>query len=126
MKPIILEVPESFNPLSGEHDAETQDFLDDANLQFSGDIMPGTQAVGGRKIVLAMTSKPNEILALAFDIGLEFTLLHEAGEALDQSEIIGYFLPDVELDEYGDVISETPVTDVTNRVSCWAGQKWEY
>ena len=66
--PVILEVPEDFNPLSDDLDEYVSEFFEVSKLQFSADIMDGTHAVNGRKLILAMTSNPEELEEWANDV----------------------------------------------------------
>ena len=141
---MIVKIPES-TEFSGMP-AELQKAISRCGIEWPQAMMVGTMPVDGHKLILVNSAvdKPtlqewingdypvteaNPITGLGaqyIQFGLGWEILAVEGETVSQAAILPYMADDVLLDEQGEVVGSSPVTDLTNRLQVWTGKKWEY
>ena len=121
----IFEVPE------GEDvyilDADIQAAVASVGAQWPESIMPGTQAVDGRQVVLVYASASKEdIEGLIFTFGLEWLVLASENEAIDPSRLLPFYSDIPVYNEEGELSGSEAVTDLTGKIQTFSGRNWIY
>ena len=133
-KQFIIKVPvaETFDypKRETEDDPVTAgDDIEALKIQFLGDV-PNTREVNGKKLVIGMGScKQRDLQSMIATHNLDWTISGFEGKKIVKNRILSHLLPDVVIteDEQGnEVITEVPVTDITNRLPAISGKNWEY
>lgn len=120
----IFEVPEGTDVT--EAPEELQAAVQSVGGQWPEAMLPSTQPVDGRQIVLVWAkANKQEVEALIESFSLDWTIRAVEGEPIDQAALIPFFVDTVTIDEEE---NETfaPVTDLTGKLQVFAGRSWEY
>jgi hypothetical protein len=119
----IFEVPEG---LDVTEDEVLQQAIASVGGQWPEPILPSTQPVDGRQIVLVYANASKaDLEALIAGFSLTWDILATEGEPVDQAALIPFFTDVVTIDEDGNEISE-PVTDLTDKLQVFSGHSWTY
>jgi hypothetical protein len=136
----IVELPEDTKAELLSEDVKN--VLQAFNAQLPDERLCNTKSVDGFELRLLMADVDpvtfQEVLALTYntvdendedvsiDLGLEWDLLANSAEKVDQELLIPYFVDNVIFDEDGEQIDSEPVTDITGKLQSFAGKKWIY
>ena len=121
----IIEVPEGTDVFT--LDAEIQTAVLGVAGQWPEAIMPNTQAIDGRQIVLVYADADKATIeALILDAGLDWLVLAAEGETVNQGDLLPFYLPITTYDASGNATGSEAVTDLTGKIQTFAGQSWSY
>lgn len=142
MKQIILEID-----AGAEFDtmpSELQGAIKKAKISWPESRLIGTSPIDGKQLILILCDidsttleqwmnvecPTGELDEFGDEINLYFNLnwfvLAEEGEQVDQSLLLPYFDDKQIFDEDGEMIGYEPVTDLIGKLQVWAGRKWTY
>ena len=133
---MIIEVPESTSFATMPDEVKEQ--IAKLGGQFVEEIMIGTQAVDGKKLIFTYVKADKATVELltnndlfdedgnqyGFDLG--WSVLATEGETVDQSLLLPYFADAPIVDSEGEITGYEPVTDLTGKLQVWAGKEWQY
>jgi hypothetical protein len=121
----IIEVPEGTDVYT--LDAEIQTAVLGVSGQWPEAIMPNTQAVDGRQVVLVYADADKATIeALILGAGLDWLILAAQGETVDQAALLPFYLPVTTYDASGNESGAEAVTDLTGKIQTFAGLQWDY
>jgi len=136
----IVELPEGTKAELLTEDAKN--VLQTVNAQLSDERLCNTKSLDGFELRLIMADVDpvtfQELLTtdyntvdesgedVSIDLNLDWTLLANSTEKVDQELLIPYFVDDVIFDEEGEQTGSEPVTDITGKLQTFAGKKWIY
>lgn len=137
MKQFIIKLPEGEK--LGDLSEAAQKAVRAVNGQFPSGRVVGSHAVSGYEIKLVMCNSTGIQLQGIFDegfpstdengdptlidLGLDWTVLAEEGEPVDDALILPFLDDDIVYDENGDAIDIIAKTDLVS-LQTYAGRKW--
>lgn len=121
----IFEVPEGTDITT--MDNEVQKAVLSVRGQWPEAIMPGTQPVGGKQIVLVYADAVRQQLESLIDaFSLDWLIVAEESEQVNQAALLPFYIDAPVFDEEGKQTGAQPVTDLTDKIQVFAGRNWIY
>lgn len=121
----IIEVPEATDV--SLLDEVIQTAITGVAGQWPESIMPNTQPIDGRQIVLVYAdANKSDIEILIAGAELDWLVLASQDEVIDQNLLLPFYLPRPTYDEDGEISGSETVTDLTGKIQTFAGMNWSY
>lgn len=124
MKQFILKIPEntSFEAL----DDEVKAAIAEVKGVFPKGRVANSEAVLGYEIKLVQANvKGVELESQFLSLDLDWEVLAEEGEVIDESLILPFMLPKITLDENGEILTSEPLTDLSS-LQTYSGKSWAF
>ena len=121
----IFQVPEGTDVTEVSEEIKTA--IASVGGEYSSGVLYGTQPVSGYQLTLVQAQASQiEIETLISNFELDWTILAAQDQAIDQDLLLPYFHDVVSIDPDTQEEVFTPVTDLTDKIQVYAGQKWTY
>ena len=125
MKQMIISIDEGtdFDNLP----TDQQEDIALAAIQWPESIMPGTEAVDGKSLILIATIASVEVIeSMISNHSLEWEVLAVENEVVDQSLLLPFYSDVLAFDEDGEQTGTEAVTDLTGKIQTFSGHSWSY
>jgi len=121
----IFEVPEGADVYALPE--EVQQAVLSVRGQWPETVMTGTQAAGGRQLVLVFAEASRAQLELLITAhALDWDIVAAEGEQINQVDLIPFFADVLTYDDEGNQTGSEPVTDLTDKIQVFSGRNWIY